>query len=331
MADPNWMVIGRQVKTGFGKVIDLLALDRDGNLVVLELKRDKTPRDTVAQVLDYGSWVKTLADEDIADIYQNYLTNYFPDQNARVLDKAFCAFFEVEATPEQFNESHQLVIVASQIDSSTERIVTYLNENYGVEINVLFFRVFKDHDNEYLCRTWLADPMEVDPDTGSKPKRNKVKGDWNGETYVSYGGKRSWSEARTYGFISGGGGVWYSKTLDSLGEGDRIWVNIPKTGYVGVGVVTGTKTPIDSFEVMVDGRPVPIVDLDLGISKLPRISEDPNLAEYFVAVKWLETVPIEDAFQEKGFFGNQNTVAKPRTPKWDHTVKRLKALFGVDG
>ena len=40
--------------------IDLLAIDADGNLHVLELKRDKTPRDVVAQVLDYGSWVTTL-------------------------------------------------------------------------------------------------------------------------------------------------------------------------------------------------------------------------------------------------------------------------------
>jgi RecB family endonuclease NucS len=48
------LVIGRQVHTPHGKFIDLLAMDGEGNLHVLELKRDKTPRDVVAQVLDYA-------------------------------------------------------------------------------------------------------------------------------------------------------------------------------------------------------------------------------------------------------------------------------------
>ncbi len=49
------LVIGRQVRTPHGKLIDLLAIDAEGNLHVLELKREKTPRDVVAQVLDPGS------------------------------------------------------------------------------------------------------------------------------------------------------------------------------------------------------------------------------------------------------------------------------------
>lgn len=39
IADPNLMVIGREVKTNFDKRVDILAINRDGNLVVLELNR----------------------------------------------------------------------------------------------------------------------------------------------------------------------------------------------------------------------------------------------------------------------------------------------------
>ena len=63
--DPNLLLIGRQVLTSHGKFVDLLAMDADGKLVVIELKRDRTPRDIVAQLLDYGSWVRELVDEDI--------------------------------------------------------------------------------------------------------------------------------------------------------------------------------------------------------------------------------------------------------------------------
>jgi RecB family endonuclease NucS len=43
------MLIGRQEDTGFGGRIDLLALNADGTLVLVELKRDRPPREVVAQ------------------------------------------------------------------------------------------------------------------------------------------------------------------------------------------------------------------------------------------------------------------------------------------
>jgi hypothetical protein len=46
-----------------------------------------------------------------------------------------------------------------------------------------------------------------------------------------------------------------------------------------------------------------------------------------VRAEWLQTVPIEEAVQEVGMFGNQNTVCKPKTPKWRFTVERLKQKF----
>jgi hypothetical protein len=49
--------------------------------------------------------------------------------------------------------------------------------------------------------------------------------------------------------------------------------------------------------------------------------------EYFVPIRFLQTVPLERGVREIGLFGNQNTVCKPTTPKWRSTVDRLKEKF----
>ncbi len=55
--DPDWLIIGEQVYTDEGKYIDLLCMEPDGDLVVVELKRDMTPREVTAQALDYAASV----------------------------------------------------------------------------------------------------------------------------------------------------------------------------------------------------------------------------------------------------------------------------------
>lgn len=77
-ADPSLLgldaiIIGRQVATDHGKFIDLLALDRSGGLVIIELKKDRTPRDIVAQILDYATWVRTLTTPAVYELAERYL------------------------------------------------------------------------------------------------------------------------------------------------------------------------------------------------------------------------------------------------------------------
>lgn len=327
IANPGWMVIGRQVVTSFGPRIDLLAIDGVGNLVLLELKRDQTPREVIAQVLEYGAWVVNLRADDIAQIYRRYVDSYHPERGQESFDQAFCRRFAVTEVPEDLNQDHQLVVVASQFDAASERIVQYLSDEHEVGINAVFFRVFKDGDREYLARVWLHDPSDVEIE-----KSNAPKGDWNQEFYASYKGKdRDWEEARKYGFIGGGGGRFYSQTLSMLNPGDRIWVNVPGTGFVGVGRVVERVVPVEKFVVPgPTGAPVPITEIPgLMVARTIKSTEDPEKAEYLVRVKWDKTVSESEAIKERGFFGNQNTIAKPRAESWRHTVERLKARLGV--
>ena len=229
--------------------------------------------------------------------------------------------------PDELNDSHELVIVAASLDPSTERIVRYLAAEYGVRINALFFRVFKDEEWEYLARAWPRGQSDAE----AKPAKGPAQ-EWNAEYYVSFGGdpNRSWDEAAKYGFIAAGGGAWYTTTLGMLSPGDRVWVYIPGTGYVGVGEVQGAVTALDDFTVTDEaGNEVPLVSLSVKAASLTRVVDDSDKAEYLVPVKWIKTVSTAKAVKEKGFFGNQNTVARPTTAAWSYTVDRLKQRWGI--
>ena len=72
MLDEELLVIGREVEAHDRSRIDLLCIDAEGDLVVVELKQGKTPREVAAQALDYASWVKDLTADDIEAIAERY-------------------------------------------------------------------------------------------------------------------------------------------------------------------------------------------------------------------------------------------------------------------
>lgn len=313
----GWMIIGRQVLTDYGKYIDLLAIDSTGSIIVIELKKHKTPREVTAQAIDYASWVDELPSERFTQIYADMVAKYgLPNIT---LEAAFEARFGLQLSEDDLNNSHQMVIVAAELDASTERIITYLNDKADVPINAVFFSVFEEAGSQYLSRVWMIDPVE----TEERAVNTGKKGKWNGEYYASFGVSdtgRHWEDAMKHGFISAGGGEWYSKTLKMLKRGDRVWVNIPKTGYVGVGEVIGPRVIADEF-----------ITEDMALTGTYKTESEygEDRAEFFVPVKWLKTVSQEKAVSEIGFFGNQNSVCTPKTEKWSHTVKRLKEIWQI--
>jgi Endonuclease NucS C-terminal domain len=317
----QWMLIGRQEQTGLGGRIDLLAIAPDASLVLIELKRNRTPREIVAQALDYASWVEQLTADKIAQIYQRF-------SKGNNLDEAFKQYFGVKLDEETLNQSHQIILVAAELDDSTERIIGYLNAR-DIAINVVFFQVFQHGQEQLLSRAWLIDPGETQANVATTSKVKAEKEPWNGEYYVSFGTgeARTWEDARKFGFVSAGGGSWYTQTLKLLSPGDRIWVKDPGVGYLGVGRVVDPVVSVKDFKVKTADVEKPCLDVLKTASHLQRRADDPDKAEHFVRVDWLDTVSADKAIKEVGLFGNQNTVCQPTTPKWRHTVERLKTFF----
>jgi hypothetical protein len=231
------LVLGREITTEFGGRIDVFALDREGNTVIIECKRDRTPRDIIAQILDYASWVSTLSTRQVHDIARSEL--------GKSLEAAFHERFGI-TLPESLNDRHSLVIVASEFDASSSRIVKYLAEEHDLAINTAFFNTFEHGGQTLLTTDWLLDQDEV-----VERAESRSKAPWSGLWYYNVGQSesRSWEDMRRYGFLAAGGGRYYSDFLAKLNPNDRVCAYQKQAGYVGFGVVTSRTVPAGEFVV----------------------------------------------------------------------------------
>src|SRR4051794_15754104 len=146
--------------------------------------------------------------------------------------------------------------------------------------------------------------------------------EWDGRDFyysAGEGDRRRWPDMKRHGFVSAGGGRWYSRTLRALAPGHRVWAHIPQVGYVGVGVVTAAVEAVAASGLLA----VP----DLEAPAMDRGCVDPGLSEYVARVRWLRAFDREDAFWIPGLFANQNSVARLRD-SW--TLERLAEAFEVE-
>ena len=163
----NLLIIGRQVLTDYGHYLDFLCINNEGDLVVVELKRDRTPRDVTAQALDYASWIENLSADRVTDIANDYLKTAGP------IEAAFSRKFQADL-PDSINETHHMLIVASDIDSSTERIVQYLSSR-GIGINFVTFEHFvSESKDKLLSRVFMIEQEEVTIRTNTRSRRRRI-------------------------------------------------------------------------------------------------------------------------------------------------------------
>jgi len=301
------LIIGRQVITDFAGRIDILAMDSKGDLTIIELKRDRTPRDIVGQVLDYASWVSGMSTERVHDVAAEYLH--------RPLKEVFSQKFGMDP-PKDLNSTLNMVIVASELDESSRRIVEYLARAHGVSINTRFFNTFDCGGTQFVGADWLMDQEEVE----ARAERKK-RPEWTGFWYVNVDDSEHhrWEDCRKCGFLAAGGGRVYSDALLRLAVGDRVFAYQKKAGYVGFGTVTRTVAP--AKDLVVDGKG--LCDC-ASQSALDHDSEDPDIRDYAVGIEWKKTFSISEAKSFPGIFANPNVVCKLGDQR---TVEFLRKVF----
>ncbi len=142
------LVIGRQVTTNLGSFIDLLAIDRQGDVVVIELKRDRTPRETIAQALEYASFIEKIGYEQLEDVLRSYTGD--ESINLAQYHREYFALSSDEASV--FNHDQRIVIVGQTITPEIRQVSTFLR-NKGIHVTCLEFTFFKSNDGQQLLST----------------------------------------------------------------------------------------------------------------------------------------------------------------------------------
>lgn len=319
---------------GSKRRIDLLGVDRRGNLVVIELKRGGTGEHMELQAVRYAAMVSTLTLDQAAQAFVRFLEMTGEAITVDGARERIIEHIDVGEPEEEFGRDVRIVLISEDFSLEVTSAIMWLSGK-GIDMTAIRLAVHKLDDRI------LLDFLQVIPFKGAEDYqvrvRNKEQAEqelrrkkvaWNGEWYVAYGG-RPWDEARDYGFVSAGGrsltGRLFSQGLSRLPVGSRIWVHAPGKGYLGVAEVAAPPVPFADFEVSIGGARRPFSEVTGHGWYGP---EEGDATEHFVTVKWLDNVPVEsDAFNEVGLFGNQNIVARPQDPKWIHTIERLKQRF----
>jgi len=150
--------IGRQITATIGEVgkyPDLIGIDASGDLVIVELKKGKTPREVIAQILEYAAWGALQKYEDLNQISLDYYKNDC-DMAGKSLNELYNEVFlpdnDVEISMD-FNNNQKLYIVAEQISSIVKQVAIYLREKYGVNVFCMEYEVLKTQQEEYLIST----------------------------------------------------------------------------------------------------------------------------------------------------------------------------------
>lgn len=129
--------------------LDLLAIDKQGALVIIENKLDDSGRNVVWQSLKYASYCSTLSKLKIAEIYQKYLDKTDPGKEAQTLICDFLGkedFVEVALNP---RNNQRIIMVAAEFRKEVTSTVLWLLKH---ELQVKCFKAtpFQDGNDLFL-------------------------------------------------------------------------------------------------------------------------------------------------------------------------------------
>jgi len=121
--------------------LDLLAIDRQGNLVVIELKRDDSGKYVDLQALKYAAYCSTMTLEDLSSIYLKYLNKEISSATPEVSRKKILDFIS-SVDFEEINDKPRILLVAAEFRQEVTASVMWLRK-FGLDIRCIKLTPYK--------------------------------------------------------------------------------------------------------------------------------------------------------------------------------------------
>ncbi len=131
------LVIGQSIAGQ--PMADVLALDSFGRLIVVEIKRDRADRETIAQLLGYAASLYEVSYEELNGIAQRY-----QKWGDRDLHTVFSEFSDApDIARDELGKEHRIIIVAPDSDTDLRDIVGWLR-HHAVPVEFVPFSIYAD-------------------------------------------------------------------------------------------------------------------------------------------------------------------------------------------
>ncbi len=204
---------------------DLCALDKDGNLIIFELKRGAVQGDTTIQVMRYAQMYGQMKYHELERIFQKYKST------SQSLIDAHAETFGIEGkllTEDSFNRHQKLVMVGSSSDTSLIAAVDYWKSKQ-LDIDFLPYRFYRIDGEIYF--DFFAKPYDyhINP----RDKKGIIF-----DTNCSYDKDSVWdmfanSKISAYGKAS--------RYINSFNKGDYVLYYHKGRGVIGAGIIKDFK------------------------------------------------------------------------------------------
>lgn len=171
MLEEHLVLVGRQTPAAGGR-LDLLGVERNGRLVVFELKRGKLSRDAVAQAVDYASDLNSMELDELS----RHIQDRSGHQGIEKIPDFDDWYSEISENVEMLIPP-RMVLVGLGADERTERMVEFM-AGTGMDISLLTFHGFESQDGKtLLARTVDVDShkVRITSDSKSRSRRAQAK------------------------------------------------------------------------------------------------------------------------------------------------------------
>lgn len=287
--------------------IDLLGIDRDGKLVVLELKRDEEGGHMELQAIRYAAMVSRMTFLRAIKTYQASLDKSGCSKEARaeILD-----FLQIsEPLRDDSILDVRIVLVSADFAKELTTAVLWLNE-WELDIRCVKVKLYADGDRNYLeVQQVVPLPEAAEYQVSIKEeainRREAVResGQPTGYFFMNTGegsnNGRSWDDCFDYGFMIAGGDEEHQEYVKSLKIGDKVCAYLSSHGYVGIGEVIADAVRQKDF--VPAGQSKRLIELPLHAQIQPDRLDDESKCDWCVGVRWLYKLKRENALLKSRF------------------------------